>query len=197
MTKPKLSSLLIVLFSCSLLSACGPSQKSSPSVDSDNPSPTNSTLTIIPSIQNMNDTVVTLKTKSGPIALKLYSKEAPKTVANFLKKVNSGFYNNLSFHRVEPGFVVQGGDPQGNGTGGGKISSEINTIAFRRGSLGLARGPIKSESNDSQFFICLSSDTCSHLTNEYVNFGEVISGMEFVDQIKVGDKIVEITPYTK
>lgn len=143
------------------------------------------------------DTIVTLKTKSGPIALKLYPKEAPNTVANFLKKVNQGFYNGLTFHRVEPGFVVQGGDPLGNGTGGGKIVSEINTLPFKRGSIGLARGPIISESNDSQFFICLATATCSQLTNEYVNFGEVVSGMESVDKITTGDKIIEITPYSK
>ena len=148
-------------------------------------------------VNSDRDTVVTLKTKYGPIALKLYSKETPNTVGNFLKKVNSGFYNNLTFHRVEPGFVVQGGDPKGNGTGGGKITSEINTLAFKRGSLGLARGPVKAESNDSQFFICLATESCSHLTNEYVNFGEVLSGMEFVDQITVGDKILELSPYTK
>jgi len=143
------------------------------------------------------DTIVALKVNNNQILIKLYSKEAPNTVANFLKKANSGFYNGLKFHRVEPGFVVQGGDPKGNGTGGGKIKSEINSLPFRRGSVGLARGSVKEESNDSQFFICLATDSCRHLTNEYVNFGEVISGMEFVDSIVVGDKISEITSYTK
>jgi peptidyl-prolyl cis-trans isomerase B (cyclophilin B) len=143
------------------------------------------------------DTVVALKINGNQILIKLYAKEAPNTVDNFLKKVNSGFYNGLKFHRVEPGFVAQGGDPKGNGTGGGKIKSEINSLPFRRGSVGLARGSIKEESNDSQFFICLATDTCSHLTNEYVNFGEVVSGMEFVDNIAIGDKITEITSYTK
>lgn len=144
-----------------------------------------------------DETIVGLKTKYGQIVIKLYQKEAPKTVANFLKKANSGIYNGLTFHRVEPGFVVQGGDPLGNGTGGGTITSEINNLPFKRGSIGLARGPVKEESNDSQFYICLADESCSHLTGEYVNFGEVILGMEFVDKIAIGDKILEISSYTK
>lgn len=143
------------------------------------------------------DSLVSLKTKYGPIIIRLFPDQAPNTVKNFLQKAKSGFYQNLTFHRVEPGFVVQGGDPLGNGTGGGKIASEINSVPFRRGSLGLARGADKSNSNDSQFFICLTTESCQHLTNEYVNFGEVLSGMEYVDQIKVGDTILEISDSTK
>ena len=149
------------------------------------------------SATKIQDTVVAINVNGNQVVIRLYPKEAPNTVANFLQKVNAGFYNGLKFHRVEPGFVVQGGDPRGNGTGGGKIRSEINSLPFRRGSVGLARGSIKEESNDSQFFICLATDTCSQLTNEYVNFGEVISGMEFVDTIAVGDKITEISSMTK
>lgn len=149
------------------------------------------------SATKIQDTIVALTINGNQVLIKLYPKEAPNTVANFLQKVNAGFYNGLKFHRVEPGFVVQGGDPKGNGTGGGKIRSEINSLPFRRGSMGLARGSVKEDSNDSQFFICLATDTCSQLTNEYVNFGEVISGMEFVDTIAVGDKITEISTMTK
>lgn len=139
-----------------------------------------------------------LQTKYGPVVFELFADKTPQTSQNFLAKVASGFYNNLTFHRVVPGFVVQGGDPTGTGTGGGKIASEINTIPFVRGSLGLARTPdTKDVSNDSQFFICLTDEQCSHLTNEYVNFGRVLSGMEFVDQITQGDLIISITPLTK
>lgn len=155
------------------------------------------TQTVVNTPATETESVVALKTKNGQIVIKLYQKEAPNTVANFLKKVQSGFYNGLTFHRVEPAFVVQGGDPLGNGTGGGKIASEINAIPFRRGSVGLARGPVKAESNDSQFYICLADESCSHLTNEYVNFGEVISGLDVVDKIAVGDKIIEATVDTK
>lgn len=143
------------------------------------------------------ETFATVKLTEGQIVLKLYNQEAPNTVENFVKKSASEFYNNLIFHRVEPDFVVQGGDPKGNGTGGGEIKSEINSAPFKRGSIGLARGGNIEISNDSQFFICLTTEICSQLTTKYVNFGEVISGFEFLDKIQIGDKIVEITTETK
>ncbi|MFA6602480.1 MAG: peptidylprolyl isomerase [Candidatus Shapirobacteria bacterium] len=155
---------------------------------------------ISPSI-NLNPTnmepIVKLTTSKGDILIKLYSDKSPNTVANILSKAASGFYKNLTFHRVEPGFVVQGGDPLGNGTGGGKINSEINDVPFKRGSVGLARGMDRSISNDAQFYICLATQTCSHLSNEYVNFGEVIEGMDVVDKIAVGDKILDLSDNTK
>lgn len=144
-----------------------------------------------------NDTLVAITTKDGQIVLKLYSKEAPNTVANFIKKADSGFYDNLNFHRVIPGFMAQGGDPLGTGTGGGQIASEINNIPFVRGTIGLARGGDKAISNDSQFFICFDNQGCQHLTGDYVNFGEVVSGLDVLDKIKQGDKIVTITTKTK
>jgi len=144
-----------------------------------------------------NDTLVAVTTKDGQIVLKLYSKEAPNTVANFIKKADSGFYNNLTFHRVIPGFMAQGGDPLGTGTGGGEIASEINNLPFVRGTIGLARGGNKAISNDSQFFICFDNQGCQHLTGDYVNFGEVVSGLDVLDKIKQGDKIVTITTKTK
>lgn len=144
-----------------------------------------------------NQTIVSLSTKDGDILLKLYTDKAPNTVKNFLSKANSGFYKNLTFHRVEPGFVVQGGDPLGNGTGGGNQKSEINDLPFKRGSLGLARANNIEISNDSQFFICLATETCKHLTGQYVNFGEVISGMDTVDKIRQGDKILDLSVNTK
>ncbi len=144
------------------------------------------------------NSVVAIKTKYGQIVLSLFDQQAPNTVKNFLQKSRSGFYHNLKFHRVVDGFVVQGGDPQGTGQGGGTIASELNQIPFKRGSLGLARLPDSKEvSNDSQFFICLTDVGCSQLKGDYVNFGEVISGLEVLDQIKQGDLILEITQDTK
>jgi cyclophilin family peptidyl-prolyl cis-trans isomerase len=146
-----------------------------------------------PTLQPNKDTLINLTTKYGDILIKLYQNETPNTVANFINKANSGFYNNLTFHRVEPGFVVQGGDPLGTGTGGGSIKSELNSIPFQKGSLGLARTPAnKNISNDSQFFICLTTEACSQLTSDYVNFGEVISGFDNVSKIIIGDKIIKI-----
>ena len=202
--KKKLTLTLFIL-SAFFLSACSllPSQKES---NPDSTSQESFDDTIKPALEeeNMNqtqdntkDSIVALNTKYGQIVIKLFPDKAPKTVENFLNKVNSGFYNGLTFHRVEPGFVVQGGDPLGTGTGGGTLKSEINDIPFTRASLGLARGGIKEQSNDSQFFICLAKQTCQHLTGEYVNFGQVLLGMDFVDQIKVGDKMISIVTQTK
>jgi peptidylprolyl isomerase len=189
---------LILLFSVIFLSAC--SLKSSVTI-SPTPTMTSQTpITITPSTKTTKntDTVVGLKTKNGQIVIKLYKDQAPNTVATFLKKVNSGFYNGLTFHRVIAGFMAQGGDPTGTGTGGGSQKSELNQIPFKRGSLGLARTPATKEiSNDSQFFICFTDDGCQHLTGDYVNFGEVISGFDVLDQIQQGDKIIEITTKTK
>jgi cyclophilin family peptidyl-prolyl cis-trans isomerase len=191
--------LLVLIVSSLLFSSCSLMPQTA------SPASTTSPIKITPSVTSSNlptsevglEPMVGLKTQRGQIVIKLYQKEAPNTVANFLTKAKAGFYRSLTFHRVEPGFVVQGGDPLGNGTGGGKISSEINTVPFRRGSVGLARGMDKSVSNDAQFFICLASDSCFSLTNEYVNFGEVVSGMELVDQIQVGDQIIDLTTTTK
>ena len=156
-----------------------------------------SSVTQSPSETNSNP-VVSLKTKDGEILLKLYQDIAPNTVANFIKKTDDGFYNGLTFHRVVKDFVVQGGDPTGTGSGGGKINSELNDIPFVRGSVGLARtDETKLVSNDSQFYICLTTQLCQSLTSEYVNFGEVISGLDVLDKIKQGDKIIEITTNTK
>lgn len=189
--------ILLILFSVLFLSSC--------SLNSSNkvlPTPTMSLQTPISAVPttkiNTTDTVVALKTKNGQIVIKLYSKETPNTVANFLKKTNSGFYNGLTFHRVIADFMAQGGDPTGTGTGGGSQASELNQIPFKRGSLGLARTPVTKEiSNDSQFFICFTDSGCQHLTGDYVNFGEVISGFEILDQIVQGDKIIEMTTKTK
>ncbi|MDD4026847.1 MAG: peptidylprolyl isomerase, partial [Candidatus Shapirobacteria bacterium] len=122
----------------------------------------------------------------------------PNTVSNFINKVNTGFYKGLIFHRVIPGFMAQGGDPTGTGTGGSKQKSELNDIPFVRGSLGLARTAETNQiSNDSQFFICYTNEGCQHLTSDYVNFGEVISGLDILDKIQQGDKIIDITTKTK
>jgi peptidylprolyl isomerase len=142
--------------------------------------------------QAINSNIVVITTKYGDIVVKLYTEKIPNFSQNFIKKANSEYYDGLTFHRVEPGFVAQGGDPLGNGTGGGSIAAEIDQTPFVRGSVGVARGPDIKINNDSQFFICLTTEGCSQLTGQYTNFGEVISGMEFVDKIIVGDKIIKI-----
>ena len=132
----------------------------------------------------------TIKTAKGDIVLTLFINEAPKTVANFVSKAKSGYYNNLTWHRVED-WVIQGGDPSGNGTGGGQMDTELNNKPFVIGSLGVARGGDIKISNDSQFFIIKTE--ASWLNNQYTNFGLLTSGMDVVNKIAIGDKILNVT----
>ena len=134
-------------------------------------------------------TTWTIVTSKGTIKVKLYPEEAPKTVANFASKAQAGYFDNLTFHRVED-WVVQGGDPQGTGMGGGKMDTELNSMPFKTGSVGVARGGDIKVSNDSQFFIC--TQDCSWLNNQYTNFGEVVEGMDVVSTMAVGDKIISM-----
>ncbi len=192
--------LFLIIFSAFVLSGCGTKKTPLPTNINleENIIPTSNNMTSpTPSSKKENNNYVAIKTKDGEIVLKLYSDVAPKTVANFISKAESGFYKNLTFHRVIPGFMAQGGDPLGNGTGGGNIKSEINNLPFKRGTIGLARGGNIEISNDSQFFICFTTEGCQHLTGDYVNFGEVVSGLDVLDKIKIGDKILDVVTTTK
>lgn len=131
-----------------------------------------------------------IKTSKGDIKVTLFAKDAPNTVKNFITKAQSNFYGGLQFHRVED-WVIQGGDPLGNGTGGGLMQTELNALPFVVGSLGVARGGDIRASNDSQFFI--TKTEAGHLNQQYTNFGQVESGMDIVNTIKMGDKILGIT----
>lgn len=132
-----------------------------------------------------------INTTKGEIEITLFQEVAPNTVLNFANKSINNFYNNLTFHRVED-WVVQGGDPSGNGTGGGQMSTELNNNPFIRGSVGVARGGDIQISNASQFFI--TKTDAPHLDGQYTNFGQVDEeSMKVVDQIEIGDKILSIT----
>ncbi len=128
--------------------------------------------------------------KGGQIKIALYPEIAPNTVQNFINKAKSGFFNDLTFHRVED-WVVQGGDPEGTGSGGGEIAAEYNTRTFKVGSMGVARGGDPNINNDSQFFI--TTKDSAFLDTNYTNFGDVVSGMEKVLEIAIGDKIKSVT----
>jgi peptidyl-prolyl cis-trans isomerase B (cyclophilin B) len=137
-----------------------------------------------------------IDTERGTIVLELYPEAAPKTVANFETLVNKGFYNGLTWHRVVPDFVIQGGDPDGTGAGGPgyTVPAEIKEKHLR-GSLATARqgdevNP-KRESSGSQFYICLQPQPS--LDGAYTVFGGVIKGMDAVDQIQKGDHMKKIT----
>lgn len=124
-------------------------------------------------------------------AFELRPDKAPKTVANFTKKAGSGFYNGLTFHRIVPGFVAQGGDPLGTGTGGGNQPTELNDLPFKKGAIGVARGGNIEISNDAQFYVCTGD--APHLNGKYTNFGQITAGQDVVEGLKVGAKIKSIT----
>jgi len=131
---------------------------------------------------------VVIETDKGKIRMVLYPDVAPKTVENFKKLIGQGFYSGLTFHRVVPGFVIQGGDPKGDGSGGPgyTIPAEFNSKHHIRGTLAMARAS-DPNSAGSQFYIALAPQPS--LDGNYTVFGQVVEGMDVVDQIVVGDKM--------
>lgn len=139
---------------------------------------------------------VELNTAKGKIIFELRPDVAPKTVANYLGKWSRGECNNLTFHRVED-WVVQGCDPKGDGTGGAdSLPTETSSESFTTGSLGVARKANPKEiSNDSQFFI-VKKDS-AFLNGEYTYFGKVLSGLDVINKLEIGDKIISTSILTK
>ena len=140
---------------------------------------------------NVKETAVISMEKGGEITIELFPGDAPKTVANFVALAKKGFYNKLTFHRVEPGFVVQGGDPKGNGTGGPgyTIKAEFNAHKHVRGTVAMARST-DPDSAGSQFYICLGP--AAFLDGKYTVFGIVTKGMDVVDGIRIGDRMKSV-----
>ncbi len=137
-----------------------------------------------------------IKTTKGDIVLELYPKNAPLSVSNFKQLADAGFYNGLTFHRVVPGFVIQGGDPQGTGSGGPgyTVPAEIG-LPHKKGALAWARlgdevNP-EQRSSGSQFYITL--EPTPMLDGKYTVFGQTLSGMDVVEKISKGDKIESVT----
>ncbi|WP_431799046.1 peptidylprolyl isomerase [Halobacillus andaensis] len=130
----------------------------------------------------------TIKFENGEeLIIELYNDAAPNTVENFEKLANSEFYDGLTFHRVIPDFVIQGGDPNGNGTGGPgytiKCETEGNPHKHERGTLSMAHAG--KDTGGSQFFICHSPQP--HLDGRHTVFGKVIEGVDTVDRVRPGD----------
>ena len=137
---------------------------------------------------NNKDTLY-LDLKDGRVVIRLRPDLAPKHVERIKTLTKEGFYNGIVFHRVIEGFMAQTGDPTGTGTGGSKLPSvpaEFTQTPFRRGTLGMARSSAPNSAN-SQFFICFKE--APFLNGQYTVFGEVVSGMEFVDKIKRGEPV--------
>jgi len=148
--------------------------------------------------------IVTMVTDRGTILIKLFPKEAPISTANFIKLINKGFYNGLTFHRIasledgQPSKIVQGGDPAGNGSGGpgynikGEFTSNgvNNPLVHNAGAVAMAR----SQGNDtagSQFYICV--DPVHFLDGNYAVFGQVIKGLDVADKLQIGDHMTKVT----
>jgi len=135
---------------------------------------------------------IKMETEKGDILIELYPDSAPNHVANFKFLAGKGFYDGLSFHRVIAGFMAQGGDPDGNGTGGPgyAVDAEFNDRKHVRGTLAMARSA-DPNSAGSQFYICYG-DT-PHLDGQYTIFGQVIEGMQAVDDIRQGDVMTKVS----
>lgn len=133
-----------------------------------------------------------IETNKGTFVFELYSNDAPNTVRNFIRLAESGFYDGLIWHRYEPGFVIQGGDPLGSGSGnaGYNIDFEPNPKKHVTGAMCMARGPAKNSAS-CQFYICLADKP--HLDGNYVVFAKTVEGMDAVNELRRGDSIIRIT----
>ena len=135
-----------------------------------------------------------IHTAKGIMKVEFFDKDAPNTVKNFTDLSKKGFYDNLTFHRVIPEFVVQGGCPQGTGTGGPgyKIKCELDgeNQYHDKGVLSMAHAG--RDSGGSQFFICLTRQYTKHLDRQHTAFGKVVEGLDVIDKIRQGDKIEKI-----
>jgi peptidyl-prolyl cis-trans isomerase B (cyclophilin B) len=136
-----------------------------------------------------------IETDKGVLVVEFYEKDAPKAVKNFISLSEKGFYDGLTFHRVIPNFMIQGGCPKGTGSGGPgyTIDCELNgeNQYHDKGVLSMAHAG--RNTGGSQFFICHNRENTKHLDRNHTCFGKVVEGLEIIDQIKQGDKIKKIT----
>ena len=196
MVKKIISLILIVVMLVLCLAACGGKDGEYTLTDSTTLNIDGKTVTETTgksgdktTIRKKNVKVLFEMEDGGEFVMELYPEYAPETVRNFADLVHAGFYNGLIFHRVIPGFMAQGGDPEGTGMGGSekKIKGEFasngfddNTLKHERGTVSMARSMDK-DSASSQFFICF--EEAPHLDGEYAAFGKVVYGMETVDKM--------------
>ncbi len=139
----------------------------------------------------LSNAFATIKTVHGDIVFRFYANKAPVTSKRIIELIQSGFYNGLTFHRVIPNFIVQLGDPTGSGSGGSglKLPSEINDLQHIKGTIGIARS-LDPNSGDSQFYIALT--TLPHLDKKYTVFAQVVEGIEVLQKLSKGDRIISI-----
>jgi peptidyl-prolyl cis-trans isomerase B (cyclophilin B) len=185
--------ILVALFMALALFGCtgAPAQ-----ANATNQSGTNATATAIQNfsggISMQKNPTVVFETTKGTFKAEIYSKEAPITAGNFLNLVNSGFYNGLTFHRYEPGFVIQGGDPKGDGTGGSGKTIPLEIVpglTHELGALSMARTN-DPNSATSQFFVVIGE--AHFLDGQYAVFGKVTEGMDVALKIRKGDRMNKV-----
>jgi len=135
-----------------------------------------------------------IQTEKGTMKVEFYDQDAPKTVENFITLAKHNFYDGLTFHRVIPNFVIQGGCPNGTGAGGPGYHIKCETTGGNqfhdRGVLSMAHAG--KDTGGSQFFICHSRTNTAHLDRVHTVFGKVVEGLDVIDQIRAGDKILKI-----
>ena len=182
-------SILFILFS--FLSCDQKSKSIAPNDLSSNQTITSKDLKV--DENGLSQAQVILRTAKGNIVFKLYPKEAPNSVTRFITLVQKGFYDGLPFHRVEPSFLIQTGDPTGSGKGGSgqMLKAEFNKLQHIKGTVALARDPKNEDSADSQFYITLTA--LPHLDSNYTIFGQVVDGLEVLELINLNDKIITIS----
>ncbi len=146
------------------------------------------TISLTAQAKNLQARIVTPR---GEMIFKFFPNDAPVTVAAFIKLARNSFYDGLTFHRVEPGFVIQGGCPHGTGTGGPgyQLKAEFNEQLHDAGAVGMARAQ-SPDSAGSQFYVCL--EDAHFLDRKYTVFGRVTSGLDVARRIKVGDVIQRV-----
>ncbi len=171
-----------------LLTGCSTEAAPAQSITPDKPAVTSNASDGLPpmTIDVNKSYFATIQTKYGNIVIELYPEKAPVTVNNFVHLARSGFYDQTTFHRVIPGFMAQGGDPTGTGSGGPgyKFDDEISDLKHKTGAVSMANsGP---NTNGSQFFICYAPQ--SHLNGKHTVFGQVIEGMDVVNRLRPADR---------
>ncbi len=166
------------------------------SADASVPIPPKPTMSELPKVfpgvlpaARIHNKVVTIATAKGNITFEVLDGEAPKASSNFIALAEAGFYDGLTFHRVEPGFVIQGGDPSGNGTGGPgyQFEDEPVRLDYKEGIVAMANAG--ADTNGSQFFIMLAD---TPLPKKYTIFGRVLTGMDVVHKIVKGDRMTSV-----
>ncbi|MBK23623.1 MAG: peptidyl-prolyl cis-trans isomerase [Halobacteriovorax sp.] len=188
----KMTTLMLAALILNFGSSCTNDNKQKTETE---PTPTSSQVTandLKVGPEDLSEAKATIKTVHGNIVFKFYPKHAPNTTTRIIQLIEKGFYDGLTFHRVVPNFVIQGGDPLGNGTGGSgqNLKAEFNSLQHVKGTVAMARAQ-DPDSADSQFYIALN--TLKNLDGKYTIFGKVVEGLDLIEKVRRGDKMLSVS----